>query len=173
MVSLRTWRRGRCLGWRPCRWGSDAGWPRSRHTPPGDHRGWRRWTPACPCTPYTSSPPAAASAAPLGWGRSLRECGKQTRAHLKSVTVRQRHTGVDLWPSSPVAICVLTLAALELCLTSGSGEHKPEKQNVTVTWWWPQITNILHPLTSFLSFSYIIKIVHQSGQLRLTDRNEI
>lgn len=127
VVGLRTWRHGRCLGWQPCRWGSDAGWWRSRHTPPGDRRGWTRWTPACPCRLYRSSPPAAASAAPLGWAHSL--WGGSAQAHVKMMNVWQLHTDVDLWPSSPVAICVLTLGALELCLTSGSGGQKPHNQN--------------------------------------------
>lgn len=37
------------------------------------------------------------------------------------------HTDVHLWPS-PVATCILTLAVLEFCRTSGSGGHKADKQ---------------------------------------------
>lgn len=94
VVSLRTWRHGRCLGWQPCRWGSGAGWWRSRHTPPGDRRGWIRWTPACPCRLCRSSPPAAASAAPLGWAHSLwRGISTGSRKNDERVT-----TSARCWP---------------------------------------------------------------------------
>lgn len=152
VASLRTWTHGRCLGWQPCRWGSGAGWWRSRYTPPGDRRGWIRWTPACPCTLCRSSLPVAASAAPLGWAHSLQ--GGTAQAHVKMANVWQLHKEVDLWPSSPVATCVVTLGALELCLTSGPGGHKPDDQN-NCNCHTSTITNILHfywvtqTLTSF------------------------
>lgn len=73
ILQPRTWKLGHCLWSLLCRWGNDVGWQHNHHTPPGDHRGWRQWTPACPCIPYRSSPPAAASAAPLDWGPWLSE----------------------------------------------------------------------------------------------------
>lgn len=83
--SLKTWKHGHCLWSQLCRWGSDVGWQHSRHTPPGDRRGWRQWTLACPCTPYTSSPPAVAWAAPLHWGPSLsEETHRKTDEHTKT-----------------------------------------------------------------------------------------
>ena len=70
-AGLKTWRPGHSRGWLRGRWGSAAGWLRSRCRPPGDRRGWTRWTPACPCRPYRCAPLAAVSAVPLGSGPLL------------------------------------------------------------------------------------------------------